>query len=228
MSNRDGAANAVNVWSGRPNWGADGVSRGEPSTDATGAQSLAALIANHLVSLSNNPDLEGLACGTDTCGCLRRGAPRKLRRQREDELKHPNSSGDCGKASTSSPLATVRGHGSNARGLRPRQRHHCSRPGAPAGLAWYHIDSLSDSGRVTSYDVAENAQPVMGNEERMLLLDGTMLPGPPAPTVVSKSTCMVFEDLALKKLIGMDYAVATTQTGHSGAEIQAESTPSCP
>jgi hypothetical protein len=99
---------------------------------------------------------------------------------------------------------------------------------APAGLAWYHIDGVNGRGRVTSCEVSENAEPAMSNEERMLLLDGTMLPGPPAPTVINNSTCMVFRDAGLKKLIGMVYAVATTQAGASSAQIHAESAPGCP
>jgi hypothetical protein len=100
-------------------------------------------------------------------------------------------------------------------------------PGAPAGLAWYHIDSLIRRGHVTSYDVAETPKPAMRNE-RMLSLDGTMLPGPPGPTVVRQEHVhCVSRSRSQEELIGMECAVVTTQTGNSGAQIQAESAPAC-
>jgi hypothetical protein len=100
--------------------------------------------------------------------------------------------------------------------------------GAPAGLTWYTVDATNAAGRVTAFHATENAKPAMGDADRLSLVAGILLPGPPAQVVHQTATCVVYRDGALKRLIGMEYAAATTTTDTTTAYIQAESGPVCP
>jgi hypothetical protein len=102
--------------------------------------------------------------------------------------------------------------------------------GAPPGLAWYHIDRVAH-GRVVELDVTENADPPMGDADRLALVEGIMLPGSPvAPihqTRRSEAVCDLFRDPALKRLTGYEYAEASTITGSTQATLEAVATPTC-
>jgi hypothetical protein len=98
---------------------------------------------------------------------------------------------------------------------------------APRGLAWYSILATSH-GRVTEYQVLENDKPPSNDEERMFFVAGTMLPGYPVPSVRQSSTCVDYRDPALRKLIGTEWAEASTITGTATATMQAVKSPGCP
>ena len=99
--------------------------------------------------------------------------------------------------------------------------------GASPGLSWYSIDSTNSRGLVTSYSVTENATPPMSDAERMSLLAGIDLPGPPAAIVKSTSTCVDYRDTKLVPLVGAEYAEASTITGSTTATMQAVRSPGC-
>jgi hypothetical protein len=99
--------------------------------------------------------------------------------------------------------------------------------GAPAGLAWYTVQSTDSSGRVNSFEMTENAKPAMDDRTRLGLVEGILLPDDATQTSLNSDTCDVWKSRKLKRLIGMEYAAATTTTGTTTADMRAESSPAC-
>jgi hypothetical protein len=129
---------------------------------------------------------------------------------------------------SSSPLAAVCGTGCHTGRFQACQQHGGSWPGRACGSDVVpHRQRQQSRARALLRRRRERHAP-MGNQERMLLVSGTMLPGPPAQPVITTGTCVVYRDPALKKLIGEEYGAATTNTGDSGAQMEAESSPGCP
>ena len=158
--------------------------------------------------------------------------------------------GGCGSGSTSDSSATTVSTGA----LHHAQHHHHHAPrytglgatpaafrrsneqpppnpdGVPAGLAWYTIQRVDGRGRVTAYEVTENARPAMPDRTRLVLVAGNMLPGWPRAIglIHNTNTCIVYRDPLLKRLTGVEYAAATTFAGTTMARMTAEARPSCP
>src|SRR5579884_3940899 len=100
-------------------------------------------------------------------------------------------------------------------------------PGAPGlGLAYYHVVSTKH-GRVTAYSVVENVKPRDSTRDRMSLTEGINLPADAVATSLNNNTCEVWRSRKLGKLIGMQYAAATSSPHTTTAYMQAESKPRC-
>jgi hypothetical protein len=95
--------------------------------------------------------------------------------------------------------------------------------GGSIGLGCYHI-TKTRQGRVVSYSV--RAYQKRNNRQRLWLAEGINLP-PDARKVRDGATCQVFQSRTLRRLVGMRYAVATTVTGTTSAEMSAKSSPRC-
>ena len=67
----------------------------------------------------------------------------------------------------------------------------------------------------------------MPNDERMFIVAGIDLPGPPAPIVRQTSTCVDYRVPELLPLLGVEYAEASTVTRSTQATMQAVKSPSC-
>lgn len=100
-------------------------------------------------------------------------------------------------------------------------------PGVPpVGVAYYHVDATKH-GRVTAFHVVENVRPADGTRDRMFLTEGINLPADAVPTNLNGNTCEVFRSRKLGKLIGMQYAAATSAPHTTTAYMRAESKPRC-
>jgi hypothetical protein len=95
------------------------------------------------------------------------------------------------------------------------------------GEAAYTIKGRRN-GRVTEYDVAEDFKPAAGAAVRLSLVSGTMIPGPITAPVRQSADCIDYRVPQLKKLIGLEYAEASTSPGVNFATMQAVATPTCP
>jgi hypothetical protein len=95
------------------------------------------------------------------------------------------------------------------------------------GEAAYTIESRRN-GRVTGYQVAEADKPAASAAVRLSLVAGTMIPGPVTAPVRQSATCEDFRVPQLKKLIGMEYAEASTAPYSTMATMQAVASPTCP
>jgi hypothetical protein len=83
-------------------------------------------------------------------------------------------------------------------------------------------------GRVTEYDVTEDFKPAAGAALRLSLVSGTMIPGAITAPVRQSTNCVDYRVPQLKKLIGLEYAEASTSPGVNFATMQAVAAPSCP
>jgi hypothetical protein len=100
-------------------------------------------------------------------------------------------------------------------------------PNPPAGNTWYTILSTDSAGRVTAYQMEENDEPALEPRERVGTLGGTSLPSDARETNLNGVECIVWRSATLKRLIGDEYAAATTSPNTASAEMRAESSPSC-
>ena len=99
--------------------------------------------------------------------------------------------------------------------------------GATAGLAWYTVLSTNAAGRVTAFDTDENVQPPWGDRDRIDQTAGILLPADAIETSLNGNACDVWKSPTLRRLIGMEYAAATTTTGTTTADMRAEVSPAC-
>jgi hypothetical protein len=83
-------------------------------------------------------------------------------------------------------------------------------------------------GRVTEYDVTEDFKPAASAAVRLSLVSGTMIPGPITAPVRQSADCINYRVPQLKKLVGLEYAEASTSPGVNFATMQAVATPTCP
>jgi hypothetical protein len=96
-----------------------------------------------------------------------------------------------------------------------------------AGEAAYTIKGRRH-GRVTEYAVAEAFKPAAGAATRLSLVSGTMIPGPITAPVRQSADCIDYRVPQLLKLIGVEYAEASTSPGANFATMQAVASPGCP
>jgi hypothetical protein len=96
-----------------------------------------------------------------------------------------------------------------------------------AGEAAYTIESRR-IGRVTGYQVAEADKPAASAAVRLSLVSGTMIPGPITAPVRQSADCIDYRVPRLMKLIGVEYAEASTAPYSTMATMQAVASPTCP
>lgn len=95
----------------------------------------------------------------------------------------------------------------------------------PLGVAYYYVDR-TQHGRVVAYHVVINAKPAFSNHMRLFLTEGINLPLD-ARQVRLGSTCDIWRSRTLYRLTGKRYAVATTRTRTTSAQMHAASEPRC-
>jgi hypothetical protein len=100
-------------------------------------------------------------------------------------------------------------------------------PNPPPGTSWYTILSTNSAGRVTAFRMEENDEPTLEARERVGSLAGNILPSDASQTSLNGEECIVWRSATLKRLIGDEYAAATTSPWEASAEMRAESSPSC-
>ena len=126
-------------------------------------------------------------------------------------------------AGDASSVARYGGLGATVAAFRAQNTHVPGFP--PLGAAYYTIDQTR-KGRVIAFHVEINATPRFANFERLALLAGIDLPLD-AREVIRHNTCHVWRSATLKRMIGMAYAVGTTVTGTTRADMQAQRTARC-
>ena len=118
------------------------------------------------------------------------------------------------------------GLGSKASSFYARNPHGLSLP--PPGLAYYVIDRVDAKRRVSGFHLELNIQPGFSARERLNLLVRANLPDDATMVSGDGSKCVAWQSKKLKKLSGLEFAVATTGANSSTAEIRAQSTaPHC-
>jgi hypothetical protein len=100
-------------------------------------------------------------------------------------------------------------------------------PNPPPGSTWYTILSTDSTGRVTGFRMEDNDEPPLQARERVGSLAGNILPSDARETNLNGEECIVWRSATLKRLIGQEYAAATTSPDTTSAEMRAESSPSC-
>jgi hypothetical protein len=118
------------------------------------------------------------------------------------------------------------GLGATVADFRHDNNMFCPNCALQPGEAAYTIKGVRD-GRVTEYDVNEAFKPAASNETRLSLVEGTMIPGPITEPVRQTPTCDDYHVPQLKKLIGVEYAEASTYPGVTFATMQAVADPGC-
>jgi hypothetical protein len=88
------------------------------------------------------------------------------------------------------------------------------------------IETTNSEGRVTKYERIFHFSPPPSNHERLSLVAGIDLPGYP-PVVSETSTCEVWRSPILKRLVGDEYAQATTADESTSVTMEAASHPTC-
>ncbi len=88
----------------------------------------------------------------------------------------------------------------------------------------YTLVTANKAGRVVSYQVTYPS--AMSDMQRINLLGGTALPSG-AIVVQETPICKLWRSAKLRKLIGMEFARATTVPGTTSAQIRATKIPSC-
>lgn len=88
------------------------------------------------------------------------------------------------------------------------------------------IETTNSEGRVTKYERIFHFSPPPSNHERLGLVAGVDLPGYP-PVVSETSTCEVWRSPILKRLVGDEYAQATTADESTSVTMEAVSHPAC-
>jgi hypothetical protein len=88
------------------------------------------------------------------------------------------------------------------------------------------IETTNSEDRVTKYERIFHFNPPPSNRERLDLVAGIGLPGYPA-VVRETSTCEVWRSPILKRLVGDEYAQATTADESTSVTMEAVSHPSC-
>lgn len=118
------------------------------------------------------------------------------------------------------------GLGSKASSFYARNPHGVSPP--PSGLAYYVIDRVNAKRRVSGFHLELNIQPGFSPRERLNLLVRANLPDDATILSGDSSGCVAWRSKKLKKLIGLEFAVARTAANSATAEIRAQSTaPHC-
>ncbi len=138
-----------------------------------------------------------------------------------DTTSSPSNSDTTSTGSTSG----YSGIGAPAAAFNAQHPHGQSPP--PLGVAYYTVDAKNAAGRVTAFEVENNSRPPDSDRERLGLLSGVSLPDDATETDLNGDTCLVWRSAKLKKLIGLEYAAATTTTGAKTAQMTAKSTPRC-
>jgi len=88
------------------------------------------------------------------------------------------------------------------------------------------IEATNSEGRVTKYERIFHLSPPPSNHERLGLVAGIDLPGYP-PVVRETSTCEVWRSPVLKRLVGDEYAQATTTDESTSVTMEAVPGPTC-
>jgi hypothetical protein len=88
------------------------------------------------------------------------------------------------------------------------------------------IETTNSEGRVTKYERIFHFSPPPNNRERLGLVAGVELPGYPA-VVRETSACEVWRSPILKRLVGDEYAQATTADESTSVTMEAVSHPTC-
>jgi hypothetical protein len=117
------------------------------------------------------------------------------------------------------------GLGSKASSFYARNPHGLFPP--PSGLAYYIVDRVSAKQRVTGFHLELNIQPGFSPRERLNLLVRANLPDDAAVVNGDGNRCAAWRSKKLQKLIGFEFAVATTGANSSTAEIRAQTSLQC-
>lgn len=88
------------------------------------------------------------------------------------------------------------------------------------------IEATNSEDRVTKYERIFHFSPPPSNRERLGLVAGIDLPGYPA-VVNETSTCEVWRSPILKRLVGDEYAQATTESESTSVTMEAVSHSTC-
>lgn len=101
-------------------------------------------------------------------------------------------------------------------------------PGSPPlGAVYFHIDRVAH-GRVIAYDIKINATPPFSARERVAMSGGINVPLDATETSLNGTYCIVWHSKELGKLIGFQYAAATTTPqDRTTAFVHAERRPRC-
>jgi hypothetical protein len=108
-------------------------------------------------------------------------------------------------------LEEAAGHGLVATKSTFEANNTASESEPPVGSDNFRIGETNNAGRVTSYESNNYASPPFSKREPMLLLDSVNLPHD-ATIVHESADCMAWHSVILKRLIGSEYAEATTVT----------------
>ena len=117
------------------------------------------------------------------------------------------------------------GLGATVRAFYAQNPHGSGFP--PLGVAYYKVDRTKH-GKVTAFEVAIHARPAFSPRERLALVSGIDLPADARETNLNSTYCLVLRSRRLGKLIGMQYAAATTSRWDTTtAHMRAERRPHC-
>jgi hypothetical protein len=125
------------------------------------------------------------------------------------------------------PTESYTGLGSRSAAFTSQHPDEPPNPSAVHGLDWFTILVTNAQGRVTAFRMDENAEPPEESRERISFARGSDLPSDAEIVEPNTDTCIVWRSPTLRKLVGEQYAVATTVEGETSAELRAESSPSC-
>ena len=98
---------------------------------------------------------------------------------------------------------------------------------ATAGLGYDVVDAKTAKERVTGFHLVLDIQPGFSPGERLSCCVRTNLPDDAVVVGGDGAHCLVWRSPKLKKLLGLEFAVAMTATTSSTAAIRAQSTPRC-
>ncbi len=116
------------------------------------------------------------------------------------------------------------GIGAAVSAFHARNPHGTTPP--PAGAAYYKIDRTQRR-RVVEFHIEVDRSAPYTDNDRLALLTRSQLPADAKVKRVKGNTCIVWQSLQLKKMIGMRYAVATTKPGSATAKLRAARRPQC-
>lgn len=116
------------------------------------------------------------------------------------------------------------GLGAPVRAFYAKNTHGAGIP--PLGLVYYAVDATV-RGRVSAFHITINARPPFSARERIAQVGGIDLPSDAIETNLNTNHCLVWHSKKLGKLIGMQYAAATTGADNTTAYMRAESRPHC-
>jgi hypothetical protein len=131
------------------------------------------------------------------------------------------------KAAPPTPTESYTGLGSRSAAFVSQHPGEPPNPSAVHGINWFTILSTNHQGRVTAFRMNENDEPPEESRERISFARNSELPSDAEIIEPNTETCIVWRSGILRKLIGDEYAAASTIEGSASAELRAEPSPSC-